>query len=124
MKKYIKIFSILILISIFLFEFSYVNAELGNGINNGILDSVTKNDTTVSSKFDNTLNIVFGTIFMVLKVLGVAGIAINGVRYMYANAEAKGKIKQSLIYIIIGTVFIFGADIVVDLISGAWNNSI
>ena len=36
----------------------------------------------------------------------------------------KAKIKQSLVYIIIGTIMVFGTHLIVELISNAWNNSI
>ena len=51
----------------------------------------------------------------------MAGIVINGLRYMYAGSQDKGKIKQSLIYIIIGTILVFGTKIFVDIITGTWN---
>lgn len=99
-----------------------VSADLGNGLDNGLLNTLTQNNSGITSQFEGTLNNVFGTIFLVLKVLGVAGIVITGVRYMYASGNDRGQIKQSLIYIAIGTIFIFGAELVVNLISGAWTN--
>ena len=97
---------------------------LGNGINENILDTVTKQDSTLTGRLDKTFNDVFGQIMTILEVLAVAGIMINGVRYMYADSAAKAKIKQSLIYIIIGTVMVFGAHLVVSLISVTWNSAI
>lgn len=121
MKKYFKrITCVLLLIAMLCIQ--TVSAELGNGLDNGLLTTVTQNNTGITSKFDDTLNNVFGTIFMVLKVLGVAGIVVTGVKYMYASGNDKGQIKQSLIYIVIGTIFIFGAEIVVNVIEDAWLN--
>lgn len=121
MKKYFKrITCVLLLITMLCVQ--TVSAELGNGLNNGLLTTVTQNNTGITSKFDSTFSKIFGTIFMVLKVLGVAGIVITGVRYMYASGNDKGQIKQSLIYIIIGTIFIFGAELVVNVIEDAWLN--
>ena len=121
MKKHLtKITFMLLFIAMLCIQ--TVSADLGNGLNNGLLNTLTQNNTGITSKFEGTLNDVFGTIFMVLKVLGIAGIVITGVKYMYASGNDKGKIKQSLIYIVIGTIFIFGAEIVVNLVSDAWLN--
>jgi len=99
-----------------------VYAALGEGLNDTIKNKVTANNSTLADKFSNPLNNIFGTLFFTLKVLGVAGIVINGVRYMYADSQDKAKIKQSLVYIIIGTIFIFGAEIVVNFIKSSFEN--
>lgn len=121
MKKHLtKVACMILLIAMLCVQ--TVSADLGNGLDNGLLNTLTQNNSGITSRFEGTLNNVFGTIFLVLKVLGVAGIVITGVRYMYASGNDKGQIKQSLIYIAIGTIFIFGAELVVNLISGAWTN--
>lgn len=118
MKKMNKIF---ILLFIFIIGVNTIYATLGSGLDSGKLGSVTGNDQTLVNKFDNPLNNIFGTILTILQVLAVAGIVINGLRYMYAGSQDKGKIKQSLIYIIIGTILVFGTKIFVDIITGTWN---
>ncbi len=120
MKKILKVVPIIIA-CIFIFNSSILaNNTLGNGVNQGILDSVTANNTSLSSKFSTTFSNVFGTIFRILKILCVMGIAYNGVKYMYAGAQDKAKIKQSLLYIAIGTVCVFGADIIINVVANAW----
>ena len=123
MKKVIKVFSFLLILMICT-SFCINVFALGDGLDEGILNDVTKTDNTINNKFDSTFNNIFGQIMTILEVLAVAGIAINGVRYMYAEAGDKAKIKQSLIYIIIGTIMVFGTHLIVELISNAWNNSI
>ena len=121
MKRHVtKVECMILLIAVLCVQ--TVSADLGNGLDNGLLNTLTQNNSGITSQFEGTLNNVFGTIFLVLKVLGVAGIVITGVRYMYASGNDRGQIKQSLIYIAIGTIFIFGAELVVNLISGAWTN--
>lgn len=123
MKKYLKrITCVLLLITMLCFQ--TVSAELGNGLDNGLLTTVTQNNAGITSKFDNLFNDVFGTILTLLKVVAVAGIMITGVKYMYAGPSDKGQIKQSLIYIIIGTILVFGVELFVNLISNAWNSAI
>lgn len=122
-KKCIVIFSLLLIFSFSLF-FNFNYAALGEGLNEDKLNDLTASDNSITVGFSDILNNVFGTLFTVLKVLGVAGIVITGVRYMYAGPDAKGKIKESLIYLILGTIFVFGADVVVSLISNAWNTAV
>ena len=47
---------------------------------------------------------------------------VNGVRYMYASSNDKAKIKQSLIFVVIGTIFIFATDVVVRIVVGSWGD--
>ena len=120
MKRFVKsslvsfiIFAVIIGLTNVVFA---AGSSLGNGMNSGVLNNVTKNDTTLSSKFDTTFGIIFGTLYMIMRVACIAGIVIQGVRYMYAESGAKAKIKQSLIYIIIGTAFVFAAGPIIDKI--------
>lgn len=122
MKKILKFMNIVLFITIIVATLSDVYAALGEGLDENVLDGVTKNDTTVVGKLDTQINKVFGTIMNICKILGVAGIVVNGVRYMYASSNDKAKIKQSLIFVVIGTVFIFAADIVVKIITGSWGD--
>lgn len=124
MKRFLKTSFICLIIFSMLICVTQVYATLGEGLNDGVKNKVTANNSTLADKFSNPLNNIFGTLFFALKVFGVAGIVINGVRYMYADSQDKAKIKQSLVYIIIGTIFIFGAEIVVNLITGAFTNTI
>lgn len=122
MKKVIKnMFMIFMILSIIIVSSDvFAASSLGNGLDKNLLDDVTKNDTTLSGKFDKTIGNVYATLFTIMKVLGIAGVVIQGVRYMYAQGDAKAKIKQSLIYIIIGVIFIFGAELIADKISAAF----
>lgn len=121
MKKHLKkIACVLFFITMICIQ--TVSADLGNGLDDDLLTNVTQNNNKITAKFEDTFSNVFGTIFSILKVLGVAGIVVTGVKYMYASGNDKGQIKQSLIYVVIGTLFIFGADIVVKFIEEVWIN--
>ncbi len=121
MKRFQRIFSLILLLVLIISSNVLAASQLGNGLNQGLLNSVTNEDNTISSRFDNPLNMIFGTLFLILKVVGVFGIALQGVRYITAGAQAKAQIKQSLVWLIIGTICIFGADIVVNLFTQGWN---
>ncbi|MGN1013002.1 MAG: hypothetical protein ACI4ON_04130 [Clostridia bacterium] len=125
MKKLLKFMNIVLIITVIVLAINDVysaNTTLGNGLNTGILDNVTKDDQTLVNKFDSPINKVFGTIMTICQILGVAGIVVNGVRYMYASSNDKAKIKQSLIYVVIGTIFIFATNIVVKIITSGWGD--
>lgn len=125
MKKLLKFMNIVLIMIVIVLAINDVysaNTTLGNGLNTGILDNVTKDDQTLVNKFDSPINKVFGTIMTICQILGVAGIVVNGVRYMYASSNDKGKIKQSLIYVVIGTIFIFATNIVVKIITSGWGD--
>lgn len=129
MKKCSKIFLNIVLVVVLLLfivnDSSAVLAEnLGNGLNNTLLNEVTSgNSNSTANSIKPKLVNIFGTILAVLKYIGVAGIVLTGVKYMYAGSGDKAAIKQSLIYIIIGTVFLFGADIIIKLIVESWDST-
>ena len=51
----------------------------------------------------------------------MGGVVYAGVKYMMAGAGDKGAIKQNLIYIVLGAIFVYGADAIIGLVikSGA-----
>lgn len=129
MKKYSRIFFYVVMIFMLMFlimsEFTMVSAEnLGNGINNNVLNGVSSSgDSSTANTLKPKISAIFATILKILKYLGVAGIVFTGVKYMYAGSGDKAAIKQSLIYLIIGTVFLFGADIIIGLIIDSWDST-
>lgn len=121
MKKIIKkAIPLSIMLIIFLeMNFNYINATLGEGLNNNIYSNVTSEQST---ELDGTLSTIASTIMVVLQVLAIAGVVITGVRYMYAGSEDKGKIKQTLIWVIIGSVFVFSASTIISFITNSGNS--
>lgn len=111
----------LMCIFVFTLAINSTYAALGGG-SADYLDKVTQNKQDLVTAFDSPLNNIFGTIMNVIKVVAVAGIVIQGVKYMYAGPESKGKIKQSLIYLVIGTVLVFGVSTIVSIITNAWSS--
>ena len=116
MKKVVKIlnlvFTIIVIIGVSTQVMASTSSTLGNGLNSNVLNDVTKQDNTLFNKLNSPIN----------KILGVAGIMVNGVRYMYASSNDKAKIKQSLIFVVIGTIFIFATDVVVRIVVGSWGD--
>ena len=62
---------------------------------------------------------ISSTIVTVLQVLGVAGLAFNGFKYMSAGAEGKSKIKENMLWILFGLLLITSADAIINIIASA-----
>lgn len=126
MKKVVKIlnliFTIIVIIGVSTQVMASTSSTLGNGLNSNVLTDVTKQDNTLFNKLNSPINKVYGSFMLICKILGVAGIVVNGVRYMYASSNDKAKIKQSLIFVVIGTIFIFATDVVVRIVVGGWGD--
>lgn len=126
MKKVVKIlnlvFTIIVIIGVSTQVMASTSSTLGNGLNSNVLNDVTKQDNTLFNKLNSPINKVYGSFMLICKILGVAGIMVNGVRYMYASSNDKAKIKQSLIFVVIGTIFIFATDVVVRIVVGSWGD--
>lgn len=126
MKKAVKIlnfvFTIIVIIGVSTQVMASTSSTLGNGLNSNVLTDVTKQDNTLFNKLNSPISKVYGSFMLICKILGVAGIMVNGVRYMYASSNDKAKIKQSLIFVVIGTIFIFATDVVVRIVVGSWGD--
>lgn len=96
-----------------------VNATLGQGFDTGVYNQVTSEQAT---ELDDTLYKVVSTIVLILQIAAMAGVVITGVKYMYAGAQDKAKIKQTLIWLIVGAIFVFAAPKVIQFVIDAGNN--
>lgn len=126
MKKIVKflniVFTIIVIIGVSTQVMASTSSTLGNGLNSNVLTDVTKQDNTLFNKLNSPISKVYGSFMLICKILGVAGIMVNGVRYMYASSNDKAKIKQSLIFVVIGTIFIFAADVIIKIVTGSWGD--
>lgn len=89
---------------------------LGGAFDSSIYNQIANGQ--VSTEVSDFGERVYGTIMTVLKVAAVGGVAFTGVKYMMAGSGDKGKIKDSLIYVVIGTIFVFGADAIINFVRG------
>lgn len=72
---------------------------------------------TASNTASKLVGRIWGTVFMILRVLAVGAIVFAGVKYMFASAESKADIKGGLIGLVIGAILVFGATFLVEIIS-------
>lgn len=117
MKKKL-LFSLMIIFMICI-SFCSVKAKLGDGFNTNLYNDVTSEKDT---ELDNALFNVAGTVMLVLQILAIAGVVITGVKYMYASSDDKGRIKQTLIWVVVGAIFVFAASTVINFITDTGNN--
>lgn len=94
-------------------------ATLGSGFNENLYNQVANEGNTT---LDNTISKIGSTIFLVLQIAAICGVVYTGVRYMYASSNDKAKIKETLIWLIVGTIFVFAAPAIIDFITRASNN--
>lgn len=116
-RKFYRIFFILLLVAITFTSQQYINADLGEGVDEGILNPIVENNG--NERINNMFTTISSTIVTVLQVLGVAGLAFNGFKYMSAGAEGKSKIKENMLWILFGLLLITSADAIINIIASA-----
>lgn len=57
------------------------------------------------------------TAITVVQILAVAAVVLAGVRYMFAGADKKAEIKDSMIVLVIGGILVFAAGSVIKIIT-------
>lgn len=117
-KNLIKTLLLVFMPIIIIITQNIVYATLGGQLDTGIYNQVTSEQAT---ELDNTLYKIAGTVITILQVAAMAGVVVTGVKYMYAGSEDKGKIKQTLIWVVVGAIFVFAAPKIINLITGAGN---
>ncbi len=61
------------------------------------------------------------TVITVVQILAVAAVVLAGVRYMFAGADKKAEIKDSMIVLVIGGILVFAASSVIKIITSVGN---
>lgn len=79
---------------------------LGTGFDSNIYNNLEGGD--IDQNIENAAYRVYGTILTIIQVIAAFGVVFAGYRYMTAGANEKGEMKQTLIYIIIGCILVFG----------------
>ncbi len=116
-RKIYRVFLTMLLVGIVIMNTEFVNAELGEGVDTGILNPIVTNPG--NDKINGMFNTIATTVVKTLQILGVAGLAFNGFKYMSAGAEGKSKIKENLIWIFFGLLLVTSADAVIKLVARA-----
>lgn len=88
------------------------------GSSNGPTDPGYDPSRVPSDLRDKTKD-VWATVVVLVQIASVACVVFAGLRYMFASADQKADIKQGLIYITIGAMFVFGATSIISLVADA-----
>ena len=75
------------------------------------------NQNLIDNKIEGKVKDVWATVVTVVQVLAVACVVFAGLRYMFASANQKADIKQGLMYLAIGAIFVFGAITIIDIVT-------
>ncbi len=113
MKKLYMVLGVIFII--FLIESCFYNVyALGGEFSENIYNEFNNGD--VNQGIQNVGIRIYGTIALIIKVVAVAGVVYTGYRYMTAGAGDKGLMKQTLIWVIVGAIFVFSADAIVNFV--------
>ena len=109
MKKLIKILPVVMVMCIALTSVFAVTVPgsdtLGGGTAAGDVTGAAKN--------------IWATVVTIVQILAVAAVVFAGLRYMFASADQKADIKKSMGILAIGAALVFGATLILQLVSDA-----
>ena len=71
-----------------------------------------------ANSFNSLSSRIIGTINLIVRYLAFGGILFIGLQYMFASANRKAKIKDKLLPMCIGIIFVFSASQIVSYIIG------
>ena len=104
MKRTIKIFSIILMVSIFvLFLANTVFAA------DGIIDTLKPQYNTNTTNLTTVGSRIIDIISTVAIVISVIVLLIIGIKYMMGSASEKAEYKKTMIPYLVGAIIIFGA---------------
>ncbi len=121
MKKFKFMFIIFVFMFILCGILTSIYA-LGGDLEEGVIHELQSENNNINRDIGQVGYKIYGTIMIVIQVIAVAGVVYTGYKYMIAGANEKGEIKQTLIYMIIGTIFVFAADSIIKFIINAGDN--
>ena len=112
MKKTVFFILILIVLVAGIYTKSYADDAIISAVH-GIYhgeSSTTGDMKTIASR-------VLGAVQVVGYAISLITLSILGIKYMYAATAEKAKIKEQLIPYVIGCVLLFGASVIIGIIS-------
>ena len=112
MKKLLKVLPVMLVLALVLTNVFALDDEYKNVLSNGNASG------TVSDLTGN----IWSTVKVVAYVLAVGTIVFAGLKYMFASADQKADIKKSIGILIIGAIFVFGATLIIDIVSNVTND--
>ena len=106
---------------IFLNEIQFVNAEesnLGSAFNPNLLPQ--NRDAEIEGKIED----IAIQIAKIIRIFTVAGVAIVGLKYMLSDSQGRSKIKDNLIWMLIGVLLVTSATVIIQKVAQASKEAI
>lgn len=97
---------------------------IGNATGDNGLTGATHLVFFGDGNLESALSQIFSFILIVAKFIAVAVIAYNGMKYIFAGAEAKAQLKQKTPIMIVGIILIFCTITFIEFIVSAVNSAI
>lgn len=72
---------------------------------------------SVVSAVSNTVPKLWGVVITGVQVIAIGCVVFAGLRYMFAPAGQRADIKKNMIYLIIGSMLIFGAVTIIQAVA-------
>ena len=106
---------------IFLNEIQFVNAEesnLGSAFNPNLLPQ--NRDAEIEGKIED----IAIQIAKIIRIFTVAGVAIVGIKYMLSDSQGRSKIKDNLIWMLVGVLLVTSATVIIQKVAQASKEAI
>lgn len=109
MKNIIKIVILMVVMAFLGLNFVYgVNYPVDPNAGSQTITGVT-----------NLADRIWATAITIVQALAIGCVVFAGLRYMYASADKKADIKKGMMYLAIGSIFVFAATTVIRFIYNA-----
>ncbi len=109
----IKLFTVLMILSLIIGNM-YVYG-FGNGFDPSVVPA--ENSSQKLNNVNTAFGKVFNTVILILQVLSVGGIIFAGVKIMFTtNSADRADMFESMKFLIIGMVIVFGASSIIQFI--------
>lgn len=111
MKKFFKIFSLIIILIILLTNFTIATTDDPTNIGSFLAESTSVTDDAGS---------VLNSVLSIIQVIGISMAVIMlmglGIKYMVSSVSDRAEIKKHLVVYVAGAIMLFGASGIVEII--------
>lgn len=90
----------------------------------GFDPNLVNSNTSVDYGLRTPIEKIWGTVLNILRIAAVMAIIISGVRYMFASADNRADIKRNLMYLVMGSILVFGTTFIVEFIVQAFEKTV
>lgn len=118
MKKFTKIFALMLVVVMVVGMFSTVAFAAGTSFTEVGQRDIGAGGEDIKDKVDSLGGTAIGIIKAVGLVIAVAMVFVYAIKWMMATPQKKQELKERLWYLAIGVVLLIGGPAILDLIAG------